>query len=150
MSELPTIEELDAVLAAPNGFVTVTKPNGEVTATPVQRYVVKDSGVREQFDSGMVRDTTTGKQDCERVFDGPMFDRWADHITKGAIKYPDTDNQPNWMKASGEKELRRFRKSACRHFRQWLRGDKDEDHAAALFFNVNGFEFVKDRMGSAE
>jgi hypothetical protein len=33
-----------------------------------------------------------------------------------------------------------------RHFLQWFRGETDEDHASAVFFNVNGAEFVKDKM----
>lgn len=111
-------------------------------------YIIKDSGKRESFDSGMVRDTQDGKVEYDRVFDGPMLDRWAEHLTKGAAKYPDSpDGSPNWMKANSEAELRRFRKSAIRHFRQWLRGDMDEDHAAGVFFNINGYEYVKEKLG---
>ena len=106
-------------------------------------FVVKDSGQRVNFESGMVRDVATDKIDYELPLNGPMFDRWADHLTKGAVKYPDpVPGAANWMRASGVEEQIRFRKSAVRHFRQWLRGDTDEDHAAAIFFNVNGFEYV--------
>ena len=104
--------------------------------------VVKDSGAREQYASGMVRDTTTDKIDYRLVFDGPMFDRWAAHLTAGAKKY----DKRNWMRAAGEEEYDRFCESAVRHFRQWLRGDTDEDHAAAVFFNINGAEYTKERM----
>jgi hypothetical protein len=111
-----------------------------------EKFGLKDSGKREEFDSGMVRDTSDNKVDYERVFHGPMLDRWASHMTKGAIKYEDSpDGTPNWTKARGDAELRRFRKSAVRHFRQWLRGDTDEDHASAVFFNINGVEYVKER-----
>lgn len=113
-------------------------------------FQIKDSGARQEFTSGMVRDTQTGKADFTRVLDGPMFDRWATHLTKGEAKYPDVaPGVPNWTLASGEAELARFRKSAFRHFRQWLRGDVDEDHAAATFFNINGAEYVKARMNAA-
>lgn len=108
------------------------------------KFTVKDSGKREEFASGMVRDTTDDKVDYELPMNGPMFDRWAEHLTKGAKKYPDTaPGEPNWMLASGEAERARFRKSAVRHFRKWLRGETDEDHAAAVFFNINGVEYVK-------
>jgi hypothetical protein len=108
--------------------------------------VVKDSGQRQEFASGMVRDTQENKVDYERIFDGPMADRWAAHVTAGALKYPDVaPGEPNWMKANGDEELIRFRKSATRHFRQWLRGDVDEDHAAAVLFNINGYEYVMER-----
>lgn len=112
--------------------------------TDTNQFVVKDSGERAQFDSGMVRDVTTDKTNVSLVFDGPMFWRWAVHLTKGAIKYA----LRNWMKANGESELERFRQSASRHFYQWYRGDVDEDHAAAVFFNINGAEYVKERLAA--
>lgn len=105
------------------------------------RFQVKDSGARQQFDSGMVRDVTTGKVDYSLVLDGPMFERWAAHMTRGAEKY----SKRNWMQADGDAELQRFRESAFRHFLQWLRGDTDEDHAAAVFFNINGACYVQER-----
>jgi hypothetical protein len=49
------------------------------------------------------------------------------------------------MKAQSVEELERFRMSAARHFEQWLRGDTDEDHAAAVFFNINGAEYTRSR-----
>lgn len=87
----------------------------------------------------MVRDVTTGKTNYALVLDGPMFHRWAAHMTAGAEKYA----KRNWMQANGEAELERFKESAFRHFMQWYRGDTDEDHAAAVYFNVNGAEYVK-------
>lgn len=112
-----------------------------------ETFEIKDSGARQQFSSGMVRDTQAGKADFTRVLDGPMFDRWAKHLTTGEVKYPDVaPGVPNWTLADGEAEYVRFKKSAFRHFRQWLRGDRDEDHAAAVFFNVNGAEFVREKL----
>lgn len=105
-------------------------------------FEVKDSGKREQFSGGMVRDVEDNKTDYTFILDGPMFDRWAEHMTKGAKKYGDR----NWMKANGEEELARFRRSALRHMRQWMRGDKDEDHASAVFFNINAYEWLKEKM----
>jgi hypothetical protein len=34
-------------------------------------FEVKDSGARQEFESGMVRDTTEGKTDYTRILDGP-------------------------------------------------------------------------------
>lgn len=107
---------------------------------------VLDSGEREQFASGMVRDVTKGKTQWHRVADGPMLQRWAEHITAGAKKYPDIDGVPNWMKAQSEAEYKRFREGAFRHFMQFMNGDNDEDHAAAVFFNINGMCYVQERM----
>ena len=106
-----------------------------------EEFKIKDSGERAQFESGMVRDVTGDKTDYTLVLDGPMFERWAVHLTNGAKKYA----KRNWMKAAGEAEYERFRESALRHFVQWFRGERDEDHAAAVFFNINGAEYVKEK-----
>lgn len=105
-----------------------------------RKFVVRDSGERRTAASGMVRDVTTGKIDYSLIADGPMFKRWADHLTKGAVKY----QKRNWMKGEGPEEYLRFRESAFRHFIQWYYGEVDEDHAAATFFNINGAEYVKE------
>ena len=105
-------------------------------------FEVKDSGARQQFASGMVRDVTDGKIDYTLALDGPMFKRVAVHLTKGATKYA----KRNWMQADGPEEAERFRESALRHFLQWYWGELDEDHAAAVYFNINGFEYVQDKL----
>ena len=71
-----------------------------------------------------------------------MLKRWAELMTRGAEKYDDD----NWMKANSMAEYTRFRQSAARHFEQWLAGDRDEDHAAGVIFNINGAEYVKERL----
>jgi len=110
-----------------------------------QEFTIKDSGKRKEFDSGMVRDTQEGKLEGDRCAEGPMLKRWAEHMTKGAAKYPDrAPGLANWTLASGEPEYVRFRKSAWRHFMQWWEGEMDEDHAAAVFFNINGAEYTKE------
>jgi hypothetical protein len=105
-------------------------------------FTVKDSGERRQFESGMQRDVDTFKVRYDLVFDGPLVERLAAHLTKGAVKY----EARNWMKAAGPEEMERFQQSAVRHFVQWLRGDDDEDHFSAVVFNCNGYEYVKDRL----
>jgi hypothetical protein len=105
-------------------------------------FTVKDSGKREHFESGMVRDVEEGKTDYTLVLDGPMFERWAQHLTKGAKKY----EARNWMKAEGEAELARAKRSLLRHTMQYLRGDRDEDHAAAIMFNANLAEYIRGKL----
>lgn len=104
-------------------------------------FQIKDSGQREQFASGMQRDTTKGKSDPSLVLDGPMFRRWVAHLDAGAVKY----QKRNWMKAQGPEEYARFKESALRHFLQWWYDERDEDHGAAVFFNINGAEYVRER-----
>lgn len=122
------------------------------------QFQVKDSGTREQFSGGMVRDTTQGKSRPDLIRDGPMYQRWINHLTAGAVKY----EARNWMKAAGQQEYERFLESADRHFHIWITwmltgvnvedpanpSDKPlvEDHAAACFFNINGSEFVKKQL----
>lgn len=102
-------------------------------------FNIKDSGERQEFESGMVRDTAEGKIDYTLAYDGPLLDRYAAHLTEGAKKY----DKRNWMKAKGPEELARFQVSAARHFRQWLAGEQDEDHFSATIFNMNGYEYVR-------
>ncbi len=108
---------------------------------PPDGYVTKDSGAREVFDSGMRRDTQDGKVLWHLTASGPMLARWAGLLTRGAVKY----TADNWMKAVGLLEHARFKASAFRHFMLWFYGHTDEDHAAGVFFNINGAEYVKAR-----
>lgn len=105
-------------------------------------FTIKDSGARAQFDSGMVRDTEDNKVDYSLIFDGPMLTRWAEHLTKGAKKYAPR----NWMQARGQEEYDRFKRSLLRHLVAYLAGERDEDHAAAIIFNINGMEYVRDQQ----
>lgn len=128
------------------GVVSMPKAKEPPTTSvfPPKAFTTKTGGERKEFESGMVRDVDDSKTDFDLVFNGPMLDRWAALLTRGAVHYPDMpDGTPNWMQANGQDELNRFRKSACRHFRQWRKGDVDEDHAAAVMFNLNGYEYVK-------
>jgi hypothetical protein len=111
-------------------------------------FITKDSGQREEFASGMVRDTSEGKLRYHRVAEGPMLKRWAGLLCRGAEKYPDPKpGVANWTQANGEAEYARFRISAYTHFMQWWYGDQpEEDHAAAVFFNINGAEYTKERI----
>jgi hypothetical protein len=105
-------------------------------------FVTKDSGERLKFESGMQRDVETGKKDYSLCISGPMFERWAALLTRGAEKY----ERNNWQKARGKAEEERFIRSAFRHFIQWVNGERDEDHAAAVFFNINGAEYVRSQQ----
>ena len=105
-------------------------------------FETKDSGQREQYASGMVRDVTDGKTKWHLIASGPMLQRWAELMTRGAEKYDDD----NWMHANSLDEYTRFRQSAYRHFMQWYMGHDDEDHGAAVIFNINGAEYTKDMI----
>lgn len=108
---------------------------------------IKDSGKRQEYSSGMHRDSIEGKPDFTLIlpehqeYEKTMFYRWGQHLTNGAKKY----DRRNWELACTQEELERFKASAFRHFIQWISGEVDEDHAAAVFFNINAAEYIKDK-----
>jgi len=111
----------------------------------MSEFITKDSGKREEFTSGMVRDTQDDKPRYDLI-DRAFLKRWAELMARGAKKY----GENNWRKASGEAELRRFQASATRHLFQWLDGDLSEDHAAAVAFNLAGCEMVKEKLAAEQ
>jgi hypothetical protein len=106
-----------------------------------KKFQTKDSGKRITFKTGMNRDTQDDKPRYDLIDKG-MLTRWAELMQRGAIKY----GENNWQKAMTKEEMERFMASAWRHFVQWANGETDEDHAAAVFFNIAGAEYVKARM----
>lgn len=108
---------------------------------------IKDSGERVTYASGSMRDPSTGKIKWSRITFGPMMRRWAQHLTTAEGKYPDPKpGLPNFMLIETEEELIRYKESAFRHFMSWFNDETDEDHASAVFFNINGVEIIKDKQ----
>lgn len=110
-------------------------------------YITKDSGKRIEYSSGMRRDDNSQKPDFSLLltsmpYDKQMLTRWAELMTRGANKY----GRKNWELSCTEEELERFKSSAMRHFMQWITGETDEDHASAIYFNVQAAEYVKWRL----
>lgn len=115
-------------------------------------FVTKDSGKREEYSTGMRRDTQEGKARFDLLFplgvryDDQFLTRLAALLTRGAAKY----TERNWEKARTAEEMERFRSSAARHFAQWLAGEQDEDHAAAVVFNLLAYETTLFKMNRVE
>ena len=112
-----------------------------------KQYITKDSGKRQDYESGMRRDTQEGKPDFSLLltdlpYDEQLLTRWASLMERGATKY----GRRNWQLACSQEELDRFKASAFRHFVQWVTGQDDEDHAAAVLFNINAAEYVKSKL----
>lgn len=107
-----------------------------------------DSGKRVRFETGMIRDVQDDKPRFElcvpidQPYEEQMLTRFAIHMARGAEKY----SARNWEQAGTEEELERYYASLLRHVYQLLAGDQDEDHAAAIYFNVMGAEYVKCRL----
>jgi hypothetical protein len=87
-----------------------------------------DSGKRDTFDSGSVRDTQDGKSRPELI--SPYFtERLGRWCALGAEKYADR----NWELGQG---FTRTMASLERHTLKYKKGEIDEDHLAAIAWNA--------------
>jgi hypothetical protein len=89
---------------------------------------VKDSGQRQEFDTGSRRDTNKGKGRFDLLPPYAIL-RIAKHFENGADKYGDR----NWEKGQ---PLSRYLDSAERHLYCVKMGLVDEDHLAAIAWNI--------------
>ena len=87
-----------------------------------------DSGKREQFDTGAVRDTADSKSrpDLSSPFAAERLGNW---LRDGARKYAAW----NWAKGM---PISRCIASLERHLMQYRQGDASEDHMAAIMCNA--------------
>jgi hypothetical protein len=101
----------------------------------------------------MNRDTDKNKPKFELLipkgqnYESTLLYRWAMLLRRGADKY----GLRNWELANSVEEMERFKSSASRHFIQWMSDLEDgEDHAAAVLFNINAVEFLKQKFQSGK
>jgi hypothetical protein len=99
---------------------------------------LKDSGARAEFETGAVRDLSTGKGRCDLL---PAYTilRIARHYEKGTAKY----GERNWEKGI---PLHRYVDSAMRHLFSHMDGRRDEDHMAAAAWNLLCFLETEERI----
>jgi len=90
--------------------------------------MLPDSGKRENFKTGAVRDIQEGKGRFDLISPAALT-RLAIHYENGSRKYDDR----NWEK--GIPASRCF-SSAVRHLFKWIAGLNDEDHLAAAAWNI--------------
>lgn len=101
-------------------------------------YEIKDSGGRETFTSGSVRDS----QEMKGRYDLLPFsslERIAIHTELGAKKY----GERNWEKGQ---PVKRYINSALRHIIKYAMGYRDEDHLAACCWNVMAAMWTTDEI----
>lgn len=96
-------------------------------------YVTRDSGRREEFNTGAQRDTRQGKGRYDLIPPRPLK-RLAGVYERGAIKYGDN----NWRKGM---PFSRFIDSATRHLVEYreikeANSQMDEDHLAQAVWNL--------------
>jgi hypothetical protein len=92
----------------------------------------------ENFPTGAVRDQRTGKGRFD-LLSPHVLTRDALLYEKGAIHYADR----NWEKGM---PFSRCIDSAMRHLVRWLRGDREEDHLAAVRFNVGAIMHYEEEI----
>jgi hypothetical protein len=103
----------------------------KVRAFNMQKFQTKDSGKREAFSTGSVRDSRDGKGRFDLI--SPIgLKRLAQLYERGAVKY----GERNWEK--GQK-LGRYLDSALRHLNDYRSGERTEDHLAAVAWNAFSF-----------
>jgi hypothetical protein len=98
---------------------------------------LKDSGERRLFDSGAVRDRAAGKGRYDLLATQMMM-RLARHYEAGAIKYSDR----NWEKGM---PFSVYIDAAMRHLIKYIAGWNDEDHLAAVIWNIAAIMFMEER-----
>ena len=114
-----------------------------------KKYTTKDSGKRQNYESGMRRDLQDNKPMFDLInplsqkYDQTLLYRWAMLMERGLTKY----GSRNWEKANSVEELMRFKSSALRHLFQALSGEDDEDHFSAVCFNINAIVYLMDKLG---
>jgi hypothetical protein len=117
-----------------------------------KKFVTKDSGKRQEYNSGMRRDLQEGKPRFDLInpvdmpYEETLMYRWAMLFERGMQKY----GYRNWELADSQEELNRFKASAWRHFVQALQGEEDEDHYAATLFNLNAIIYLQWKLKMKE
>jgi len=110
--------------------------------------ITKDGGKRKNFKSGMEREPQENKPRFDLLipesqkYEQTLLCRWSMLMDRGAVKY----SERNWEKANSVEELNRFKASFLRHTFQLMGGETDEDHAAAIAFNLNGIVYLMDKL----
>lgn len=98
------------------------------------KQALKDSGKREDFSTGSVRDKQEGKGAFHLV---PMFVTWLLGCVyeDGAIKYACR----NWEKGQ---PLSQYLKSCMNHISKHMMGMRDEPHILQAIWNLYGYVFT--------
>ena len=111
-----------------DGFLYRIDLRGEKFLSEPDKPVMADSGKREQFSTGAVRDTADGKARPDLISPFAM-ERLGEWLRLGAEKYAPR----NWERGI---PLSRSTASLYRHLLKFQQGKQDEDHIAAVMCNA--------------
>jgi len=93
------------------------------------KHGLRDSGGRTEYAGGALKEPSTIDKGRFDLLPPHALHRLARHFAAGASKY----GARNWEKGI---PLWRFLDSALRHMNMYLEGDREEDHLAAVLWNV--------------
>lgn len=117
-----------------------------------QEFVLKHGDEMSHHSDGVVRDTTKGKVKFPLVFPkgvakkDQLFWRVAMLYTTGGERYGDR----NWENSEGEDTLAHHEEALWRHFMSfYFEEDTEEDHAAAIVWNINAVELTRRKIREA-
>lgn len=99
--------------------------------------MLKDSGNRREFETGAVRDMQEGKGRCDLLPACALL-RLSKHYEAGAMKY----EARNWEKGI---PISVMIDSAMRHLLKYMDGQTDEDHLAAVAWNILGAMWMEEK-----
>lgn len=99
---------------------------------------IPDNGDRDAFDTGAVRDVTTGKP-RPSLLPPLVYQMLAMRATEGAAKY----NDHNWAKGI---PMSRYVDAIQRHLWAYLEKDKSEDHLAAIMWNAGALAWTEQQV----
>jgi len=109
-------------------FVESVSPMASDRPFPLDAMGLADGGERTTYETGALREPATGKGRYDLIPPASLR-RLAQHYERGAAKY----SPRNWEKGI---PCSRCFDSAARHLQSYLEGSRDEDHLAAVAWNV--------------
>ncbi len=104
-------------------------------------YTTKNSWNNKTFEWGAKREVKTDKPRYDLIpIEALTRIAWA--YARGAVIYWDR----NWEKGVNQEFIDGMKASAWRHFVQWANWETDEDHMAAVCFNLFWYEHLKKKL----
>jgi hypothetical protein len=133
VSEAELASARDKLIRANMGQLTMQRE--EAVHTDPSGFVTKDSGRRDEFETGARRDVQDDKPGYDQI---PVWalERLAYVYTRGAKKY----GRDNWKKGIS---YCRMIASILRHVFAFAKGETDEDHLAQAAWNLFGLMYYQ-------
>lgn len=103
-----------------------------------KKFVTKDSGLKQEFDTGARRDDQGDKTRYDLI-PTICLKRLADLYARGAVKYGEFNYQKGMP-------FKRVYASLFRHLMAWREGEDTEDHLSAIAWNAFALMFYEEMI----